>query len=348
MPCLVVDSSALDVESDRVGLMFTIPNVMDQLFTWFYYGALEALTDFQKYMGDMGAEVFDNDYAKGLIQFFFLLAWGLWIIGSVIALAENGVDTQSGGGNLKNTGMNILKGFVALNLFTVIPVKLFTFSVEMQNIITQIYNKYGLKIDLSNEQQPAKQATNTSFWGGLYKESVDFFSNLIADNPIAQFAGSAVSWVTGQVTGSNSNSAPQEHVPTFATLLFLVIFVICFLKVVFDNLKRGAILLVQICVCSLYMFSVPRGYTDGFVGWCKQIVGICFTTFLQNIFLIISLSALKSNLVFGLGIMLAAAEIPRIAQSFGLETGFKANFTSIAMTTNSFVNLGKSLLKAGK
>ena len=32
-------------------------------------------------------------------------------------------------------------------------------------------------------------------------------------------------------------------------------------KVFFANLKRGGILLIQIAVGSLYMFSVPRGYT---------------------------------------------------------------------------------------
>jgi hypothetical protein len=52
-------------------------------------------------------------------------------------------------------------------------------------------------------------------------------------------------------------------------------------------------------------------------------------------------------MVFGLGIMLGAAEIPRIAQNFGLETGLKANLTSVTMATSSFVNLGRTLMKAG-
>ena len=44
------------------------------------------------------------------------------------------------------------------------------------------------------------------------------------------------------------------------------------IKVFFGNLKRGGILLIQIAVGSLYMFSVPRGYIDGFTQWCKQAV----------------------------------------------------------------------------
>lgn len=314
--------------------MFTVSNAMDQLFTWFYYGALMALTDFEKYMGNMGAEVFDNAYAKALIQFFLLLAWGLWIIGSTVALAQNGVNAQSGGGNFKDTGLNILKGFLAVNFFTVVPVKLFTFSVQMQNIITQIFNQCGLSTDLSNEQQ----AAHTSPMAGLLSIPLDIFNSMIQNNPVLSVIGS----MTGTIGASN-----QQHVPTFATILFLVVFLISFLKVVFDNLKRGGILLVQICVCALYMFSIPCGYTDGFIGWCKQIAGICFTTFMQNIFLIIGLSALKGNLIFGLGIMMAASEIPRIAQSFGLETGLKANLTSTIMATNSLMSLGRTLMKVG-
>jgi hypothetical protein len=314
--------------------MFTVSNSMDQLFTWFYYGALMALTDFEKYMGDMGIEVFDNVYAKALIQFFLLLAWGLWAIGSVVALARNGADSQNGGGNWKNTGLNIGKGLLAVNLFTTVPVNLFAFSVQMQNVVTQIFNKAGLSSDLSSQQQAAA----TSPMAGLLNIPLSIFNGMIQNDPVLSVVGS----LTGTIGASN-----QQHVPTFATILFLIVFLISFLKVVFDNLKRGAILLVQICVCALYMFSVPCGFTDGFMGWCKQIAGICFTTFLQNIFLIVGLGALKSNLVFGLGVMMAAAEIPRIAQSFGLETGFKANITSTVMATNSLMSMGKTLMKLG-
>ena len=38
----------------------------------------------------------------------------------------------------------------------------------------------------------------------------------------------------------------------------------CVVKIFFDNIKRGGILLIQIAVGSLYMFSIPRGYGDGF------------------------------------------------------------------------------------
>ena len=96
------------------------------------------------------------------------------------------------------------------------------------------------------------------------------------------------------------------------------------IKVFFANLKRGGILLIQIAVGSLYLFSVPRGYIDGFVGWCKQVIGLCLTAFLQATVLIAGLMVVKDQALLGLGLMLSAGEIPRIAGQFGLETGTKS------------------------
>lgn len=62
-------------------------------------------------------------------------------------------------------------------------------------------------------------------------------------------------------------------------LLFLIALGYCVIKVFFSNIKRGGILLTQIAVGSLYLFSLPRGYADGFTQWCKQVVALCLTTF---------------------------------------------------------------------
>jgi hypothetical protein len=304
---------------------------MDQLLTWFFYGALSALSDFQKYIGNMGTEVFENAYAKAIIAFFLLLARGLLIVGVIVAIFQNAIASQNGGGNIKDTGLNILKGFIATELFTIIPVKLFSLSVHMQDIISKIINYCGLQSDLSKIEQPTSPMAN------LLAGPLDFFNNLIGSNPILSIIGISI--------GVPSNN--KQHIPSIAAILFLIAFLYGFIKVLFDNIKRGGILLVQICVGTLYMFSLPQGYTDGFFGWCKQVIAICFTSFLQNIFLIIGLNAFKENMVFGLGIMLSAAEIPRIAQAFGLDTGMKLNVTSVTMATNSVMNLGRTLMKAG-
>ena len=128
-------------------------------------------------------------------------------------------------------------------------------------------------------------------------------------------------------------------------LLFLIALGYCVIKVFFSNIKRGGILLTQIAVGSLYLFSLPRGYADGFTQWCKQVVALCLTTFMQTTLLFLGLMTWKNNILLGFGVMLAANEVPRIAQVFGLDTGVKVNMTSVMHTTTTAVNLTKTLTK---
>ena len=109
-------------------------------------------------------------------------------------------------------------------------------------------------------------------------------------------------------------------------------------------LKRGGILLVQIAVGSLYMFSVPRGYADGFSQWVRQVLAICLTAFLQTTLLYMGLMTMQSHMLLGLGIMLSANEVPRIAQQFGLDSSVRVNMMSVVHTTSTAVNLARGLL----
>ena len=120
------------------------------------------------------------------------------------------------------------------------------------------------------------------------------------------------------------------------------------IKVFFANLKRGGILLIQIAVGSLYMFSVPRGYGDGFIQWCKQVVGLCLTAFLQATILVAGLMVFKDHALLGLGLMLSAGEIPRIAGAFGLDTTTRANISSAVYTAQSAVSMARTVVAAAK
>ena len=131
-------------------------------------------------------------------------------------------------------------------------------------------------------------------------------------------------------------------------LFLLVLMGYSVFKTFFANLKRGGVLLIQIAVGSLYLFSVPRGYTDGFYGWCRQVIGLCLTAFLQTTILIAGLMVCSGNMLLGCGLMLAAAEVPRIAQQFGLDTSAKANIMSAVYTTQTAVNLSRTLIAAIK
>ena len=115
------------------------------------------------------------------------------------------------------------------------------------------------------------------------------------------------------------------------------------LKVFFANLKRGGILLIQIAVGSLYMFSVPRGYLDGFVGWMKQVIGLCLTAFLQSTILIAGLMVFKEHALMGVDMMLSAGEVPRIAGNFGVDTTTRASLSSAVYTAQSAISVTRTI-----
>lgn len=129
-------------------------------------------------------------------------------------------------------------------------------------------------------------------------------------------------------------------------ILALIAFAYCVIKIFFANIKRGGILLIQMAVGALYMFSVPRGYTDGFNQWMKQIAALCLTAFMQTTLLYLGLLTFPGNMLLALGIMLAANEVPRIAQQFGLDSSVKVNMMSVVHATTTAVNLSRSVARA--
>ena len=134
----------------------------------------------------------------------------------------------------------------------------------------------------------------------------------------------------------------------FIDLVFLLAFAYCVIKLFFQNLKRGGILMIQIGVGTLYMFSVPRGYTDGFNQWVKQVIAICLTAFLQTTLFYLGLLTMSDQLILGLGIMFAANEVPRIAQQFGLDSSVKVNMMSVVHTATTTASLVRAVGKAVK
>lgn len=181
----------------------------------------------------------------------------------------------------------------------------------------------------------------------LYKFCVSL-QNTFAGDLTAIFAGSQTSSFGDFLIQTMTIAFnPTSVVPgALETLLILIAFAYCVIKVFFANIKRGGILLIQIAVGELYMFSVPRGYTDGFNQWCKQIAALCLTAFMQTTLLFLGMLTFQNNMLLGLGIMLAANEVPRIAQQFGLDSSVRVNMSSIVHTTSTAVSIGRAVAKA--
>lgn len=167
-------------------------------------------------------------------------------------------------------------------------------------------------------------------------------SRLFADGKTYDFAGQSMAILEKQF------SLQDQAMGSLFNLLILIAFAYCIIKVFFQNIKRGGILLVQMTVGSLYMFSVPRGYGDGFVQWMKQVAAICLTAFMQTTLLFLGLMTFPESMLLGLGIMLAANEVPRIAQQFGLDSSVRVNMMSVAHATTTAINLTRTIAGVGK
>lgn len=284
-------------------------------FMRFLYSMVyNALSDFFTMMTNIGADLFELSWVEAALKFFSLFGWGLFIAGFVVAIFDIAIEYQSQGRiNIKRQILPFLYGLLAVNLFTVVPVHLYSFCCNLQNIFAQDLAQEVIGMNLSLTDA-AKQAL------ALYPPSM----------------------INGAMT---PGGAVAQGNNILLTLLIIICLGYSVIKCFFSNIKRGGILLIQIAVGSLYMFSLPRGYSDGFNGWCKQIVGICFTTFMQTTLLFLGLITMQSHALLGLGVMLAANEVPRIAQQFGLETGTRVNMMSAVHTTTTAINLGRAVFK---
>lgn len=181
----------------------------------------------------------------------------------------------------------------------------------------------------------------------LYKFCISL-QNTFSRDLSAIFAGGRTLDLAGESTsvlvGSFAVSADINF--NLFNILALIAFAYCVIKIFFANIKRGGILLIQMAVGALYMFSVPRGYQDGFNQWMKQIAALCLTAFMQTTLLFLGLLTFPGNMLLGLGIMLAANEVPRIAQQFGLDSSVRVNMMSVVHATTTAVNLTRSVARA--
>lgn len=288
---------------------FAAGTILDALLDWVYSQIVGFLGNFFAVMGNMGVELFDLDWMQSIILFFSRLAWALFAVSLVVSAFECGIEYASGRANIQQTALNILKGFFAVSLFSTLPVRLYELSVTLQGTFAAGLTGYGSSIGEVGKQ-------------------------ILTELGEAETLGDVMSTTSLGLTILTS---------PIMFLFCVILMAYAVIKVFFANLKRGGILLIQIAVGSLYMFSIPRGYGDAFVQWCKQVIGLCLTAFLQSTILIAGLMVFRENALLGLGLMLSANEVPRIAGTFGLDTTTRANIMSAVYTAQAAVNTTRTI-----
>lgn len=281
----------------------TARSIFDTLIGWIYELIFNAISEFFGLMQEMGAAIFDYDWVRATVELFRLFGWSLFVAGLVVAIFDTAMQYQNGVNAIRNLILNVIKGFFACSLFTVVPIELYKFCVSLQvtfgnDLATLFGNGFSL---------------------GLNGASLGVLSTIFT-----------------MPTG----------IPSLYMLLMMIGFGYCVIKIFFQNLMRGGILLTQIGIGTMYMFNIPRGYVDGFKTWIKQVIAICLTSFLQTTIMYLGLMTFSTNMLFGLGIMLSAKEVPRICQQFGLETSFNmGQVINQAFTNVRIVNAVSKMVK---
>ena len=208
---------------------FAAGTVLDALLDWVYSQIVGFLGNFFAVMGNMGVELFDLDWVQSIILFFSRLAWALFAVSLVVSAFECGIEYASGRANIQQTALNILKGFFAVSLFSTLPVRLYELSVTLQGTFAAGLTGYGSSIGEVGKQ-------------------------ILTELGEAETLGDVMSTTSLGLTVLTS---------PIMFLFCVILMAYAVIKVFFANLKRGGILLIQIAVGSLYMFSIPRGYAGG-------------------------------------------------------------------------------------
>lgn len=261
--------------------------IWDVMFEWLFNLIYGAVADLFEFINASTSSIFALSWVQSFIALFHSLAWMLFVCGLIVAVFDTAIAYESGQANIKNTCLNVLKGFMAASLVTVVPQRLYSFCVNLQG----------------------------TFSSDLLGNFISGTTTTVADSGLTVIMALAM------------------DVSLFS-LFFIILFGYCTVKVVFSNIKRGGIMLCQIAVGSLYLFGIPRGYTDGFYSWCKQVIATCLTAFLQTTILYIGLLTYTQHPLLAVGICLSANEVPRIAQMYGLDTSVRVNMMSVSHTVS--------------
>ena len=112
-------------------------NIWDVFLKWVYEAVFSAIGDFFTMMAGMGTELFDLPWIESFLKLFSLFGWAMFSTGLVVALFDTAIEYQSMRQiNIKTQILPILYSFLAVSLFTTVPIRLYNFCITVQNVFT--------------------------------------------------------------------------------------------------------------------------------------------------------------------------------------------------------------------
>lgn len=115
-------------------------NLWTALLKGFFNVGLWSVQSLCSTMDTMYVELFNVKYIEVLIDFFTKFGLALWAAGTIMEFFQCVIQSKNGEANIKGSALNISKGFIAASSFSVVPIALFTFTLNFQEYVMLQYN----------------------------------------------------------------------------------------------------------------------------------------------------------------------------------------------------------------
>lgn len=110
--------------------------IWETMFKWLFNLIYGAVADLFEFINGTTSDIFELSWVQAFISLFHSLAWMLFVCGMIVAVFDTAIAYESGQANIKGTCLNVLKGFMAASLATVVPQRLYSFCVATQGTFT--------------------------------------------------------------------------------------------------------------------------------------------------------------------------------------------------------------------
>ena len=104
---------------------FVVSSALEEIMDWIYGRLIMCLQGLFSYMDGMGVELLELPWVEAIVLFFNKLGWALYVVGLVVAVYECALEYSQGRGSIRDSLINMLKGFMAVSLFSLLPIRLY-------------------------------------------------------------------------------------------------------------------------------------------------------------------------------------------------------------------------------
>ena len=104
--------------------------IFDVMFDWLFMLVYDGIADIFNFIDQSTTDLFQLGWIQAFLSLFHNIGWILFITGMVVAVFDTAIAYENGHANIKDTCLNVLKGFFACSLLTVVPQRLYSFCVS--------------------------------------------------------------------------------------------------------------------------------------------------------------------------------------------------------------------------